>query len=274
LNAVDSLANGVHKGPMDLTEFSRSLTGLYQLLPVFECYDGGDGKFARVGEVTGIPNIDAARAAGALQFHREIEKAVEANRKIDAYGTGGYRIYPIVGIAQETKLTARLAGTAVEMSTAWNGKVVGGDGTVPRVSAIPIEMSDDSKGMFAATQHGSLQNAEAVLDHLGGVLTGLDLNLGAFKKVRVQVALEIEDLFMNDETIAVRARPTAKAELTATLWRGREAKPIANAVMQSAADGWSHAKFPPMAGGTYRVTVDGDNVEPAEDAFAVLASED
>lgn len=266
LNAVDSLVNGVHKGPMDLTDFARSLTGLYQLLPAFHCYDGGDGKLALVGESTGIPHIDPARAAAALQFHREIEKAVQTNQQDSQYG---YDIRLVIGIKQDTKLGFRPSGTTVEFSPTLKDAPEGGDGTVPRGSAVPFEMDDDRAAMFAATQHGSLQNTDAVLNHIEGVLTGVK-SLGGFRAVRPQVALEVEDLYLPDEQIEIHARPTSAVPLTAVLWRERDGDPIAREPMKASADGWNHVAFPPMTSGSYRVTVEGPNVESAEDAFAIL----
>ena len=209
LNALDGLANGLKKGPLDLSELARQLTALYQLLPVFECYDAGDGKLVRVGETSGIPHVDAAKAAAALAFHREIEAAVASNQKLPPYQTGGYRIYPVVGLAQETNLSARLAGGGVTLLQTYKGQALGGDGTVPRFAAIPIELSDNPiAAMYAATQHGSLQNADAVISHLIGLLSGFDLDLGDFKKPKIQVALEVEDVYFADEPIVVRARPS------------------------------------------------------------------
>ncbi|HEY6922980.1 MAG TPA: hypothetical protein VI653_05895 [Steroidobacteraceae bacterium] len=116
LNALDGLANGVHKGPLDLSDLTRQLTAMYQLLPIFECYDAGAGNLVRVGEATGIPNVDSAKAAAALQFHREIEAAVSANQQLSDYQTAGYRIYPIVGVAQRTNLSARAKGARLKCS--------------------------------------------------------------------------------------------------------------------------------------------------------------
>ena len=56
------------------------MTALHQLLPVYACYDAGDGKLVRVTEAE-IPNLDAAKAKAALAFHHEIRDAIEANMK-------------------------------------------------------------------------------------------------------------------------------------------------------------------------------------------------
>ncbi len=55
LNALDGLANGLKKGPLDLSRLARQLTALYHLLPVYECYDAGNGKLVRVGETQAFP---------------------------------------------------------------------------------------------------------------------------------------------------------------------------------------------------------------------------
>jgi pimeloyl-ACP methyl ester carboxylesterase len=271
LNALDGLSNGLKKGPLDLSTLARQLTALYQLLPVFECYDSGDGKLVRVGETSGIPNVDPAKAAAALAFHREIEAAVASNQQLPQYQSAGYRIYPVVGVAQETNLSARLAGGKVQMLQTYKGEALGGDGTVPRVSAVPIELSaDPSSAMYAGTQHGSLQNADPVIMHLTGLLSGFELDLGAFRKPKAQVALEVEDVYFAGEPVSVRARPSKDdVKLSATLWRSGESQPVAVAEMKPAAAGWLGAEFAPPAAGAYRVTVSGTDVETAEDALVV-----
>jgi len=273
LNALDGLANGLKKGPLDLSTLARQLTALYQLLPVYECYDAGDGKLVRVGEATGIPNVDPAMAAAALAFHREIEAAVTSNQQLSQYQTAGYQIYPVVGVAQQTNLSARRADGKVEMLQTYKGDALGGDGTVPRVSAIPIELSaNPSSATYAGTQHGSLQNADPVITHLTGLLSGFELDLGAFKKPKVQVALEVEDVVFAGEPVAVRARPSKEGvKLQATLWRSGESKPAAAVEMDPAGGDWLGAEFAPPDAGAYRVTVDGADVETAEDSLVVAS---
>jgi pimeloyl-ACP methyl ester carboxylesterase len=273
LNALDMLANGLKKGPFDLSKVAREFTAIYQLLPIFECYDAGGGKLVRIGETAGIPNVDAKKAAAALAFYREIENAVASNQQLSQYQGASYRIYPVVGIAQDTNLSARLDGGKVTMLQTYKGDALGGDGTVPRVSAIPIGMSKNPSATYAATQHGSLQNADAVLVNLTGVLSGLDLDLGAFKKPKISVGLEVEDLYFVNEPVAVRARPSRDTALTATFWRSGERAPLASVAMKPLEDDWYGAEFIPPGGGAYRVSVSGEEAEEAEDAFAVVEAE-
>jgi hypothetical protein len=73
--------------------------------------------------------VDPERpAAAALAFHHEIGNAVAANQKLPQYQSGGYRIYPVVGTAQQTNLSARLGGNKVTMLPTYKGDALGGDG--------------------------------------------------------------------------------------------------------------------------------------------------
>jgi pimeloyl-ACP methyl ester carboxylesterase len=271
LNSLDSLANGMKKGPLDLSDLVRQFPSVYQLLPVFECWDDGSGQLKRVGETSGIPNVDAARAARALNdFHRKIEAAVKTNRDLDAFKTGGYTICPVVGIAQKTYLTAKAGGAGgVELSELHGGQALGGDGTVPRVSAIPIEMSGQPAGpVYAATQHGSLQNADAVLAHLHGLLSGTTIDLGNFLKPKVQVALEVDDVLEAGQPLLVRARPVRPDVALDVVVRGGDGQ-TQRAPLTAGLDGWFSATFAPPAPGVYRVRVQGKGVETAEDSLVV-----
>ena len=219
VKAVGVLANGLEKklGPfsLDLSAVVRSLTSAYQLLPIYPCYDDGSGKLVRVTEAS-IRNVDPPRAAAARAFHDEIRRAVEEHEKDDEYLRGRCAIRPVVGTFQPTAQSARVAGDAVEILRAYRRDDLGGDGTVPRVSATPLELEREENAMFTAERHASLQNDDAVLIQLGGVLSGLDLDLAAFRQVfpMVGLALDVEDAFLAGEPMTVRAAPRPT-------WRGR-----------------------------------------------------
>jgi pimeloyl-ACP methyl ester carboxylesterase len=185
LNAVESLHAGVKKkvGPftlVDLTPALRSFTSVYELLPIYRCVDPGGGTLVRVSEAT-LPNVDPDRAQESLRFHHEIRDAVAEHQDDPQYVLDGYRIHPITGIEQPTNQSVRVRGGKVEILKTWDDKDLSGDGTVPRVSAVPLEVVDAQAGMFAGEQHGSLQNDSAVLTHLRGLLTGQVINLSMFE---------------------------------------------------------------------------------------------
>ena len=205
LNAVDFLVNGFVKklGPLkvaDLSRLLRSLTSVYQLLPIYPCVDVGAGN-QRVAEVA-LPGVDQARAQSALtDFHRAIEAAV-GQRPPNAYA-----LHSVVGITQGTKQSGRLEGDRVVLLQSFDGEDMGGDGTVPRVSATPIETDDDAppyQPMYSSEVHGSLQVAEAVQTQLLGILTARP-PVG-FRGGR-GIAIEADDLLAVGEPLAVRALP-------------------------------------------------------------------
>lgn len=286
IKAIGTLANGMSKkiGPvgLDLTGLVRSLTSVYQLLPIYPCYDPGDGKLVRIAE-TEVANIDRARAAAARAFHDEITQAVERHEQDEEYLRGRYGIRPVIGTLQPTVQSARKHDAGVELIRAYEGVDQDGDGTVPRVSATPLEVEHEENAMFAAQKHASLQNDDPVLTQLGGILSGIDLDLSAFRgPPTIGVGLDVDDVYAADEPVVIRARPEQAFPGSllavvddATLAPDAEhAAEVARTTLRPAEDGWHAAELRPLSPGAYRVTVLGDGlVEPVTDVFAVGAGE-
>jgi pimeloyl-ACP methyl ester carboxylesterase len=278
LNALDTLVNGIRKGPrgvLDMTDTVRSFTPVYQFLPIYPAYDPGDGQLVRVGETRDIPNLDADRAAAGLAFHREIEARVNEHLNDDEYRANRYRISPIVGIQQPTNQSARRAGNGVQLLKSYQGQNLQGDGTVPRVSATPIELSDDRLEMFCATKHASLQGSDAALTHLAGVIEDLYLDLGRFRAPRLTLAklgLELDDAYLTGEPVDIRVTPDRPVpDLRAFIIDAETGAEVAVQPVVAAVDGHYEATFAPLPAGVYRLTVTGETrVEPAEDVFVVF----
>ncbi|HEX7312950.1 MAG TPA: hypothetical protein VF297_03470 [Pyrinomonadaceae bacterium] len=278
LNALNFIANGFAKKVgflklLDLSDMLRSFTSVYQLLPIYPCYDPrGDGKYVYLHEATNIPNLDAARVARAFEFHNEIRGAVERHLQDDEYLRDRYRIHPVVGTYQPTLQSALWNGGAVEVLTEYEGKDLGGDGTVPRVSATPIEMSKAHAEVFVAGQHAALQNAESVLFHLRGLLGDQEINLDRFRALSGRIALEVDDAYGTDERVALRARSEGDNELSVTIVNVETGQAVASATPERGLGEWQEAEFAPLPEGIYRATVsdvDG-TAEPVSDIFAVL----
>jgi pimeloyl-ACP methyl ester carboxylesterase len=277
LNALDFVANGMRKGPAGLIDLSvvlRSFTSVYQLMPIYRCYDPGDGHLVRVGETADVPHVDARKAAAAMAFHREIQQAVDAHRQQDDYVTNGYRIFPIVGTAQPTQQSARRAGSAIELLATHEGRDDSGDGTVPRVSATPLELSAAGREMYAATRHASLQNADAVLAHLRGLITGLYLPIGEFFATRladVRVSVDLDDVYWSDEPVRAALQTRPDVELTVSIESAATGQEMARAAVRAGDDGRARAECAPLPAGTYRITVaGGSRIEPVTDVFTVF----
>ncbi|MGG6297887.1 esterase/lipase family protein [Leptolyngbya sp. AN02str] len=223
LNAVNFLANGYKKLFLDLTEVMRSLTSIYQLLPIYKVINI-NGEYHRIAEVDHLPNIDKLKAQDALKFHREIEAAVERHLKDERYLTS-FTTVPVSGVNQPTLQSATLTNGILTASQELpdvlkNRSDLGdGDGTVPKVSAIPIERSRDLNNFFIAEQHGSLQNQAQVLDSLLNTLRMNQFDLADVRKGEPQTAisLSLDDLYLTDEPITMHAKLIGLSNSTATV---------------------------------------------------------
>ncbi|MFE0699817.1 hypothetical protein [Streptomyces sp. NPDC058872] len=174
LNAVEFLANGFAKriGPFehDLTRLLRSLTALHQLVPVYKCVYGSDD-----GPVTpvkaGLPGWQPGWTAHLTDFFGEMETAAAANRQDPAWESHQVPYHPIVGMDQPTRQSARLVDGKVETLLTRGGHDESGDGTVPKLSAA-LSGTENAR-TFVPQRHASLQNQDAMLEHLKGILRSL-----------------------------------------------------------------------------------------------------
>jgi pimeloyl-ACP methyl ester carboxylesterase len=257
LNALGYLANGYAKsiGPLnvDLSDTVRSFTAVYQLLPAFECLDMGDGKLRRVGEVDApLRNVDAVRARQALEFYREMRTAQEDNAKLNDYARSKYEIFPIVGIGQPTFQSARFERGSITLLRAIGGKDDSGDGTVPRISATPLELSSAHREIFVSEVHASLQNFDAALVQLTGVLTGTQIDLSGFNFAPRTISLDLDDVYPTN-AITIRAAPSGEAPVVARLIGTAPGAPMRELPLYQVGEMYEGTtSLPP---GPYRVTV-------------------
>lgn len=283
LNALNFLCNGFKKklGPMavlDLTDLLRSFTSVYQLLPVYPCYDNGDHRLVRIGDTTGIPNVDASKAAQALAFHQEIEQQVFSHGTDETYLQHGYRIHPVVGTFQPTLQEAKLVAGKVELSTKFQGQALDGDGTVPRPSATPKELSGQDREFFIAEAHGSLQNSDPALVQLSGLLSGQTFNWQIFMGPgALSIALFMDDSYQSNEPIEIRARyeaqdtslaPALQVTLRAVVINLQTGQTITRPLGKKP-DGFHTAKVGPLEAGAYRVTIESGSTDSVTDVFVV-----
>jgi pimeloyl-ACP methyl ester carboxylesterase len=277
LNALDFIANGMKKklGPItviNLTDFLRSLTSVYQLLPIYPCVDAGAGALARVAEVAGIPGMDTERAADALRFHHSIADAVKAHEADPAYAAGRYGIQPIAGLFQPTLQSATLAGGVLQTLGTYEGADLGGDGTVPSVSATPLELSNKDREVYVKERHAALQNADHSLEQVVGVLLRQAIDQTRFFAPKAGLSLDVEDAYLASDIIPVRVLPEVEwAALDAVVEDAGSGASVATAPLAEADDGWHAADVGPLPEGTYRITVRGEgSIDPVTDVFAVF----
>jgi hypothetical protein len=186
-------------------------------------------------------------------------------------------MHGVVGIEHPTAESAVLGPSGLTMLGADLESNHGGDGTVPRVSASPMEAQDDSTAMFAGTRHASLQNTDAVLTQLRGWLEQVDLtDFRAGAPVRLSV--ELDDVYRVGEPVAVTVTPNeATAEIRYELQQLADPgvneqdqlpAPVTGSV--SAIDGANELEIAAPGPGLYRLTLSGDkDVEPVSDLLVV-----
>ncbi|MFY0564456.1 lipase/acyltransferase domain-containing protein [Archangium lansingense] len=278
--AMQALALGFRKdlGPVklfDLSALVRSMPSAYQLLPTYPCVQMPDGRVVRPGEAQGIALLDPAKAAEGLAFQREIQSAVESNSKDSEYLERGYLLHPVVGTFQPTLQGARLGTSGLEMLyTLPDGRDMMGDGTVPRVSALPVEERDHSRAMYSPTSHASLQNAFEVLAHVEGVLTSQQINFSEFREAPRSLSLHLDDAYAHDEPVTVRVRPSEEPVSLKAWAVNVETNQSSEVVLLRGEDGLHEGTFKPLSPGVYRVVVKGGpEVVPVANVFAVFPGE-
>ena len=276
LNALNFLGNGFRKlgGLVDLSATLRSFTSIYQLLPIYPCLRLPDGPLRRLTEVADVPGLSPDKVRDAREFHGEIERAVARNLDDAAYRDLGYRAQRIMGIEHATFQSGTVIGDRIRMNQTFEQEPLYGDGTVPRVSATPPEVPEEHGTIYACTRHASLQNAEAVIVHLRGVLTAEPL--GRFLAGNpVTVAVDLDDVYEAGEPVIVKVKPSDPGiDLTVSLERlaGPAGSGGENRIEVSVeeVEDWQEVTLPSPGPGCYRVLVRGDDeVEPVSDLVVV-----
>jgi pimeloyl-ACP methyl ester carboxylesterase len=272
LNALDFLCNGLRKGigpiGLDLTKLLRSMTSVYQLLPRYPVVESSAAGLTRVAETAGLPGVDSDRAAAALQFHHDVDTAI-GNRPPNAYA-----IHPIVGIMQPTNQSARFRDGAVTMVQSYEGVDDAGDGTVPRVSATPVELSDQGSEIYAPDQHGSLQNAEGPLTQLVGLLSARPT--ARFRSGTSGFGVRIDDFFAADEPISLAVTADdPPPSVTVVVTEAAHGRVVLDAAVDVDGDGVFRTEWPPLPAGDYRLTVSDGGADrwPAHALFIVAPAD-
>ncbi len=218
LKALDALSNGLNVSVagvniVDLSKLVRSFASVYQLLPTFPCYDDGSGVLAKVEDARNIPNLDHVKVLDATAFHREIELGVVRNAADPGYASSRYAIHSVTGTFQNTMYTGINQNGRVLMRTTYPnpqpGEVLDGDGTVPRVSTLPIEPAFFSKGygrVYFAEMHSSIQNSFQVLVHLSGLLSEAQIKRDRFRQRLPRLQLNIEDAYVANAPVRLSCR--------------------------------------------------------------------
>lgn len=282
LNAVDFLVHGMKKGVgplgLDLSPLLRSFPSVYQLLPIYRCIDAGGGTLLSVGDAAArglLPHVKEDWARAARTFHQEIEDAQRRNAAERQYREQGYRCIPLVGIEQPTLQSARVAGAEVQLLRSFNGHDDGGDGTVPRVSATPIELEKQDREIFAAEMHGSLQNADGTLANIRGLLVKPEADLSRYRaEIPAALTLDVDDVTLPGEPVRVRARAgegNPRIEVVLTKLGGRAGQSFIETLGKAPGTDWREGEFD-LDPGAWRVRIEAEGLAPVTDLIVVAES--
>lgn len=282
LNAIDFLVHGMKKGVgplgLDLSPLLRSYPSVYQLLPIYRSVDTGTGDMVHVVDAADqglLPQVNPDWARAARAFHREIEEAQKINAQQDEYREHGYKLVPLVGIEQPTFQSAVVSGAGVTLMRSFQGQDDGGDGTVPRVSATPIELEKQEREIFAAEMHGSLQNADGALANLRGFLMKPTTDLTRFRaELPPPLTLDVDDVVAAGEPLVVKARAgdgNPPIQVVLTQVGETAAPPIVEPLAKRPGENWREGEFD-LPAGTWRVRIEADGAAPVTDLVVVAAS--
>jgi hypothetical protein len=245
----------------DMTGALRSFTSVWQLLPVYASFDAGDGKLVRLSDTT-AHGLDLARVHAGRDFHREIRDAATKNAADADYRASGFTTHCIVGVHQPTLQSAAGSVGSFAFHERFEGRDEGGDGSVPRLSAVPAKVPVQT--VLVPEQHASLQNTDFALLQLEGILRSgwapaLDdaLSFAPGHHEPSPVKLRVDDSYAEGDDVVVRAKPDdASVKLRATVTGVQGAKG-AELELVAAEDGWHEARVAGLGAGAWRVAVGG-----------------
>ncbi|XQQ07547.1 MAG: esterase/lipase family protein [Leptolyngbya sp. IPPAS B-1204] len=281
------LAEGYKKLFLDVTNVIRSLPSVYQLLPIYPMLDI-DGVDVRIAEAE-IPNIDKTRAEKALKFHHEIQEHVTENLKNEDYRRL-FTTVPIVGIQQPTEQSAMLqdgkftvSKNILPKSLKARPDLEGGDGAVPLVSAIPIELSNSFNNMFIAETHGMLQNQSLILEDVQHRLGTNQFDLASIRAPQSAISLALDDLYLPDEPIVIHSRlittpGVMTGSLQAEIVSVTDDRPALNVIFEQQQEQDWAVTLDTLPAGKYRVKVqteitNAQTPTPVHELFEVVKAE-
>ncbi|WP_326695303.1 lipase/acyltransferase domain-containing protein [Streptomyces sp. NBC_01766] len=252
LNALDSLHRGVAprlgRLTAPFTRLARSLPSLHQLLPTWPCLVGEQGgRSSLAGRA--VPGLDSVATEDALLLHREL----------DAAPGGRYALHVFGGYRQPTHQSARVTAAGLELRQDVDGTDHTGDGTVPRFSCFPAQLTDDSTVRHFAQKHGALQNEKALLNQVEAVLTSRDPR--QFLDGRQELSVRIPDIADIGACPVAVIADDDRLTLAATATDEETGAVAVRTHLRNRGDGRYGTELDLPGPGTWRVAV-GDPVNP------------
>lgn len=279
---LDWLINGARAGPVvlqDVTEVLRGWPSLYDLLPRYPAiWDENTACAVYPHRAAELGREFCRSAAASYALHRKIEhdwSALPASRRPD--------VLALFSRGHATISAARLADGKLKFGKEDPGWLpnIGwqGDGSVPAIAAIPVELDDDRRSWQAVTErHGPMGSTLAVADVLR-TYSGASLRpvRGATPN-SPWLGTAIDDCIPVGMALRVSARlygtaPDVGCDLWLAIRPADSADPVTSLRMPRSADGWE-ATVDGFAPGCYQVTVesaDRPEIPPVTELVSVAA---
>lgn len=225
LNSLAVLANGIHSllDGSGMNEVVRSFESVYQLLPLYPVIEAG-GADKRITELDTLANVDLMRAKTArTNFLQAILESAENNPRRMEYQS---RTLPWIGVRQPTAQSATVRdGHLALLNTPPTGlpeSLADGDGTVPRVAALPVDLEGAGRERFVVEQHGWLTNHPMALEPLTETVRQLaapsTINLrGDTEPNPAGLSLRVEDFYDRGAPVTVQLQLATTAAQTRTV---------------------------------------------------------
>ncbi|HET8658790.1 MAG TPA: hypothetical protein VFM55_07300 [Micromonosporaceae bacterium] len=168
LAALRYLVDGFRIGGWEIEKLSRlarSLPSLHQLVPAYDCVVVGGGLVHLRDHKLDGP--DPGLLSDAFAFHDEIAAAVARRGDTDRY-----EVHPIIGYGQPTPTTVRPGAAGCTWDNRIDGEDEGGDGRVPFLSGLPLELQRQGPRERAHLEaHGALADHRGVREGVKFALT-------------------------------------------------------------------------------------------------------
>jgi hypothetical protein len=272
--ALDWLLNGVRVGPGPVAALTSSLLAdaaavlrewpsIYDLLPRYRAVRDEESGIDHYPHELGSASFQKSSQTG-FDMHREIETAWDALDPVQRP-----EVLALFARGHATPSRAVLRGGRVRVTKAdaeWLPNVGWrGDGTVPAMSAIPIEVSDDARARRAvADRHGPMATCAAALDVLREYEAEPFGSLRGDTPERPWLGLELDEVIAAGQPFTVGAELLGTTDVEgATAWLrvAPEGNPAAaEPLRMTGTDGRWGIRVPGLAPGTYRIGVEAVNV--------------
>jgi Lecithin:cholesterol acyltransferase len=275
--ALDWLLNGVRVGPAPVaaltsallakaTSVLREWPSTYELLPRYRAVRDEEIGSEHYPHELG-PAWFTERAQASFEMHREIEKewdALESAQRPEvlALFARGHatpsRAVRHGGLVRVTKEDAEW-----QPNVGWRG-----DGTVPALSAIPIELSDKVGAWRAVVnRHGPMASCAGTMEVLRDYAAEPFGSLRGDSPGRPWLGLDLDEVLAAGEPFTVTADLLGTAEVEgATAWLQviPEGHPAVAPLRMTGGAGRWEVKVPGLAPGSYRIGVEAVNVSKVD----------